>query len=52
MFGLATLRTITPFAKDETYKSFSSFMGNLLVASTMIICYVWFLKQYVSLNGA
>jgi hypothetical protein len=52
IFGLATIRTITPFTKEETYRSFASFMGSLLVVSTMIICYIWFLKQYVSLNGA
>jgi len=49
IFGLATLRTITRLAldaKDDT-QSTISFINNLLIAGTMIWCYVWFLIQFI-----
>jgi hypothetical protein len=51
MFGLATIRTITPFSKDESFEKLGSFIARVLVASTMVMSYIWFLKQFVSLNG-
>jgi hypothetical protein len=51
MFGLATIRTVVPFASDETYEKFSDFVAKLIVASTMVMAYIWFIKQFVSLNG-
>ena len=51
VFGLATIRTITPFAKKENYKSASSFIAQLLVTVPTVICYVWLLKHFVTLNG-
>jgi len=47
MFGLAVIRTITPFAKDETYQTATKFLGQLGVAITMIMAYVWLIKQFV-----
>lgn len=51
MFGLATIRTVVPFASNKAYGKFSDFVAKLIVASTMVMAYVWFLKQFVSLNG-
>lgn len=51
IFGLATIRTVAPFASNKTYEKFSDFLAALIVASTMVMAYVWFLKQFVSLNG-
>jgi hypothetical protein len=45
IFGLATIRTITPFTKNETYSSLPIFIGSLGVCVTMCICYIWFLKK-------
>jgi hypothetical protein len=50
IFGLATVRTFTPFTKPETYKTASGFIGMAGVAFTMLWCYVWFLTQYVNLK--
>jgi hypothetical protein len=52
VFGLATIRTITPFAKNENYESASSFIAQLLLTVPTVICYVWLLKHFVTLNGA
>ena len=47
IFGLATIRTITPFTKNETYSSLPHFIGQLAVCVTMCICYIWFLKEMI-----
>ena len=47
IFGLATIRTIVPMAKKENVN-----LAQIILAVTMIVAYVWFLKQFVSLNGA
>lgn len=52
VFGLATIRTITPFANKENDKSATSFIAKLLVTVPMVICYVWLLKHFVTLNDA
>lgn len=50
MFGLATLRTITPFMKEDTYKSLSSFIASSLLCITMVISYIWFLQQFIQVK--
>ncbi|CAB4128210.1 hypothetical protein UFOVP104_23 [uncultured Caudovirales phage] len=49
-FGLATIRTITPFGDDETYKKGSSFIAKIFVLITMLISYIWFLNQFITLK--
>jgi hypothetical protein len=51
IFGLAVVRSVVPFAKKEVYTSLADFIGNALVFLPMLICYVWFLNQFVSLNN-
>lgn len=51
IFGLATIRTVVPFASDKSYEKFSDFVAKLIVSSTMVMAYIWFLKQFVLLNG-
>ena len=50
IFSLATIRTITPFSSSKPYENGSAFIGHLLVAITMIWCYIWFLGQYIKLK--
>jgi len=51
MFGLATIRTVVPFASNKSYEKFSDFVSKLIVASTMVMAYIWFLKQFFLSNG-
>ncbi len=48
IFGLATLRTITPFAKQETYKEGTEFIASLIISGLMTWCYVWFIKLIIN----
>lgn len=48
IFGLATIRTITPFAKEETYKKGTDFIADLIIAGLMVWCYVWFIKLIIN----
>lgn len=50
IFGLAVVRTIVPMASDKAYKNVPVFIGHLLVAITMVWCYIWFLSQYIKLK--
>lgn len=45
VFGLATVRTLLPM-RDPDEVNFAS----IAVAATMIISYVWFLQQFVSVR--
>jgi hypothetical protein len=47
IFGLATIRTITPLTKEETYKSWPNFIGQMLVTVLMVWCYIWYLQQII-----
>ena len=48
IFGLATLRTLTAFLKESTYESGASFIGQILVATTMLASYLWFLDHHLN----
>lgn len=50
IFGLATVRTITPFTDDDTYKKGSVFIARSFVLITMLMSYIWFLNQFISLK--
>lgn len=50
VFGFATLRTITPFAKKENYE-ITSFIAQLLITIPMVVCYVWILKHFISIKS-
>jgi len=46
IFGLATIRTIVPLAQNQSQ---IDFVSNIILATTMIIAYIWFLSQFVKL---
>lgn len=48
IFGLATVRTIVPFTKEETYQTLSKFIATAITTGMMIWCYVWFLQFILS----
>jgi len=48
VFGLAVLRTLQPFANDETYKRIPNFIASTILASTMCGAYIWFLKSVIN----
>jgi hypothetical protein len=50
IFGLATIRTFVPLAKEESYTKFSTFIALASVAGTMLWCYIWFLSQHIKLK--
>lgn len=47
VFGLATLRTLTPFAGDDPYKSLIDFIASLFVAGITCYAYIKLLKLLV-----
>lgn len=51
IFGLATLRTISEFAKAENYKSGSKFIACLLVCITTIYAYGWLLNYFLQIKN-
>ena len=48
IFGLATVRTLSPFAKPETFKKGTDFIASLIIAGLMVWCYVWFIKLIIN----
>lgn len=50
-FGLAALRTVTEFAKKETYESGSKFIASLLVCVPTVWCYVWLLNYFLQIKN-
>lgn len=46
IFGLATVRTLTPMAEAKNVR-----LPQIAIAITMIVAYVWFLNQFISLNN-
>lgn len=50
IFGLATVRTLIPFAKQEIYKKGTDLIANLIVAGSMVWCYVWVIQLIINVN--
>jgi len=50
MFGLATLRIIAPFMREDIYESFSSFITSSLLCITIVVSYIWFLHQFIQVK--
>tara|TARA_R110002167_G_C12466225_1_gene633187 strand:+ start:468 stop:641 length:174 start_codon:yes stop_codon:yes gene_type:complete len=48
IFGLATVRTLSPFAKPETFKKGTDFIASLIIAGLMMWCYVWFIRLIIN----
>jgi hypothetical protein len=46
IFGLATIRTIVPLVQNQNS---IDFVSSIILATTMIITYIWFLSQFVKL---
>ena len=45
IFGLATIRTIVPLVEKDNWTA-----GQLITTVTMVIAYIWFLNQFISLK--
>lgn len=50
IFGLATLRTIMMLTKKENTDIPNGLIATLFMVITMIIAYVWFLQQFITLK--
>jgi hypothetical protein len=51
IFGLATLRTFTAFLTAPMYESGWTFLGRVIIAATMVIAYIWFLTESISVSA-
>lgn len=47
IFGIAVIRTMTPFLKDETYNLLSELIARFLLMVSTILAYIWLLQQFV-----
>lgn len=50
IFGFATIRAIMLFNKKENTATINDIIATLFVSVTMVIAYVWFLQQFITLK--